>query len=1483
MAIVSTRPQHSDPDFLYIDAFSTNAVWGTPGQPLTITFSFPQSSEAYDGDARPGGGWVGAEALFAGFVALDYSEQEVVRAILKLYSDVANITFVELRGDEVADAIIRFSASRALPDSIGAYANYPGTSPEAGDIWLHSDTLSSMQPGQYGWNTIIHELGHALLGLDHFPNDLITPVSTSRMFSGDGLADAATPLTLDILVAQELYGANHETRTGDDIYSLQSFNGRLHGFIPDFDDSPGIFAIWDGGGNDTIDFTTNPASVVIDLREGGVSYSLGEFITGSYAADAQGQWSFVHAPDYNAGPSLAIAHGAVIENAYGSIAHDFIIGNDSGNFLYGNWGDDTLKGGAGVDTVYYKGSAADYLIQQIHNDYLVTHKAYGDQDLIHGDNEKIQFGNGGAKTFEQALTDQGSQGGSASKAAHDHFIYHSSETLRIPIADFLKNDVLPGTSGGKITGVGSATSGVAAMIDGDDIVVSLPGLQLDKLDLTYTFKAASGQTSSTTATVYLSDGKASVSLPDGDYRDFSSFVPVFPEGSLESVAVSNGGQYVLMKLKADLLGNGFVLVDTIAGTEILLPTPQETGQHSSFYNWAVMSQDGAYVALYYSAAFEYKSENVIVFDTQAGTYKELDYRIQSSSDTLRFSPDGVHLINNRGTAINVETGAKSYLLQGVVDQGDVQELLAVTPDHRFAVIEVARDLAGGDKNGQADIYLVDLGSQTIEPLQFDGQSLATARFGFAYKNVSISDDGATIAIQTATKIDPSDVNNVDDIYLYDVASGDFALVSSGVERNNPVGAMPILSGDGSFLTYVQTPAFEDVWGGTLIDLATGERVSIGNGAIMSADGSHVLSWEIETSQQRYSADAETPYLSANPFLSGNETPYTRDDYFPNHKGGAVSIPFSELLKNDGDPDGASLSILSVSGEKAGSAKVLGNAVEFTFAPGGNGYGAFSYIVSDGQGGFAEGTAYLGRSEGKYYLFSTESPSISLFEHEGFGYASAANEDIDVRGAPYNPDPFKVDQPFTRDVVYDKHGWHDYQQSNAGYFMFRLFDQPDAYIPPDLRGSPSYLGYQYDLDVEFNSNLGLNIRTFRGGNGADQFIALEQIGTFVLNGNGGDDLLAGSQGAIQYYYGGAGNDTIYGGGGDDFIEGGAGADQIIGGQNSVHGAGLGGKDTASYSTSPAGVSINLSTGAAAGGDAAGDYLLFVNSLIGSRFSDRLSGTRGANSLEGNAGDDQLYGLAGDDLLNGGEGNDQIVGGAGKDRVSAGPGNDTVWAGADDRGQDVIFGGAGNDTLGGGAGDDRLQGGAGADVVYGGAGDDKIWGAIEGGNDAAPDILWAGGGRDTLYGSDGADTLGGGLGGDRITAGAGDDKVYGGDGNDHLDGNDGHDVLFNGAGDDTLIGGAGNDTLWGGPGDDQLTGGAGIDYFGFVKGSGADTIKDFEFGVDSLDLAAFGIITTATLEAASHATGDGIRIDLAGGDRLFIEGGDLTKIGLVTLET
>jgi Ca2+-binding RTX toxin-like protein len=427
-------------------------------------------------------------------------------------------------------------------------------------------------------------------------------------------------------------------------------------------------------------------------------------------------------------------------------------------------------------------------------------------------------------------------------------------------------------------------------------------------------------------------------------------------------------------------------------------------------------------------------------------------------------------------------------------------------------------------------------------------------------------------------------------------------------------------------------------------------------------------------------------------------------------------------------------------------------------------------------------------------------------------------------------------------------------------------------------------------------------------------------------------LAGNFQNFEHVIGSAGNDWMYDSAADEIFEGGAGAD-IFSGLT-------GGNDTLSYEHSAAGVSVNLATGAASGGDAQGDFFLGyyteptqgsnyyaagVDNLWGSAFADTLSGDGGANILKGNAGADTLAGADGNDTLDGGDGNDTISGGNGTDRAvyrmaignysfSYSGGTITVTANSSDEGIDTL---TDVETLlfanqlydfsswtGGAlptpgiplptAGDDILTGTAGSDTINAGDGNDIVNGSL------GPDALDGGSGVDTLSYS--AFTPPGPY--DALYFAAHVNELY------YYDSSTLNVWTLAGSFQnfEHVIAGAGDDWMIDSAGDEIFEGGAGADIFAAING-GSDTLSyEHSSASVSVNLATgaasggdaqgdffLGYYTEPTqggnyyaagvdnIWGSAHAdtlTGDGGANSLkgnAGGDTLTGAGGNDTLIG------
>lgn len=394
------------------------------------------------------------------------------------------------------------------------------------------------------------------------------------------------------------------------------------------------------------------------------------------------------------------------------------------------------------------------------------------------------------------------------------------------------------------------------------------------------------------------------------------------------------------------------------------------------------------------------------------------------------------------------------------------------------------------------------------------------------------------------------------------------------------------------------------------------------------------------------------------------------------------------------------------------------------------------------------------------------------------------------------------------------------------------------------------------------------------------------------------------------YGKALDDALYGLDGDDKLVGGAGADLLDGGA---------GRDQVDYTKSAA-ITVNLVTNVNRGGEAEGDRLIGIETVIGSNYADSITGTDDllvGDMLYGRGGDDVLIGGGGDDQLDGGSGNDVLRGGTGNDLYvvyeagdqvieAAGEGRDRIRTAATSYAlganieelvytgtigatmtgnalDNFIVGSGGEDRLAGGDGADVLRGGAGGDLLDGGAGSDtaEYAGSLGGvlvnlraqtatGGDAMGDRLIS---IENAQGSAFADVLLGSAGANVLTGGEGDDALSGDDGNDTLRGGTGADRLDGGKNEDALYGDDGEDTLYGGQQTDRLYGGAGNDLLvGDTEWVSSAAARDTLDGGDGDDvLVGDGMSMTATGVGGADTLIGGLGNDVLVGDAVNMASG------------
>ncbi|WP_258232724.1 M10 family metallopeptidase, partial [Pseudomonas brassicacearum] len=307
---------------LYGTYWTGSATTGT-----SLTYSFMTMKSIFP--------WIySSENEYESGYVLTSAQQNSITSALGAWSSVSNVRFTKVSETTTNVGDLRFGGYGDMPDSYAAWGYFPSRSPSGGDVWIGPVTNDPAPvKGTYDYMTFMHEIGHAL-GLKHpfSPSATNSTVLSAQFddvrytimsYNNNYSYEPTTPMLLDIAAIQSLYGANKQWLVGNNTYSWAA--------------NQSVFeTIWDAGGIDTIDASNQLQAVRINLNEGEFS-KIGKTFQ-----------NLSTQTDFNEG--LAIAYGAKIENAIGSVNDDTLIGNALANVLNGGAGKDVMIGGAGNDT-----------------------------------------------------------------------------------------------------------------------------------------------------------------------------------------------------------------------------------------------------------------------------------------------------------------------------------------------------------------------------------------------------------------------------------------------------------------------------------------------------------------------------------------------------------------------------------------------------------------------------------------------------------------------------------------------------------------------------------------------------------------------------------------------------------------------------------------------------------------------------------------------------------------------------------------------------------------------------------------------------------------------------------------------------------------------------------------------------------------------------------------------------------------------------
>lgn len=952
------RPVVSDVVPFTEEFTNTNGIflgqqWGRTGQPLTITFGFPNSAAQYG----PGSSYVAqAGSLLDGFRAFTAEEAAAARQALQVWADVANITFVELAPEQAGQAVLRFAVtSTGLPFFTAAQAFSPGSSESAGSSWYKAETWFTPRPGNAPFNTLVHEIGHALVGLSDvsvqagagkFPTEFNRYYQSIMSYNQPKLTFARTPMILDVLAAQRIFGTNNNFQAEDTVWSFDIGHIINDGSLPtgkvdELREQKNLVAtIWDAGGTDWLDWSNQLLPARLNLTPGTASLMIRpqEWPNLPNFSDIEG--------------NIGIAYGAWIENVRGGPAQDRIIGNNLANLIEGGPGSDTLEGGEGLDTALYTDTQSRYSVSRLQDTFTVEDLITGSVDYLTGI-ERVQFAGSAPIDLNSLMLRTGVN--TAPQAGRDVLVL-DGPAASIPLTTLLQNDRDAENDGLRIVGA-NASGPMSISLNNGTIAISAGPNAKGPAQITYEIRDDRGLTANGVVDVFfnarpersvvnLSKNVSGGSNAVGPFqfseatgtiiaRTFAALSPLPSEQPGQIVSIDPITQQVFVidegaELIWALSANGrflassatnapTTLIDLISKEKFTLPV-----EGIPFF----VANDGKSVGLTSNKSLASSDTDsltdVFVLDRETGVTRHVVPSLAGDVIVIKTSADGRYWLldaitdarNERDQPYKVRnlylydaTADQARLITPTGDAGQSGSLSVsdMSSDGRFVAFWSIHGFDGTQSIGVSG-FVYDTQNNTYKRVSID-------RGITSWDSITISDDGRFVAFSASTDgIVADDRNGLFDVFVFDTLKGRTEILSIGASGNS-------LNGDSTSAQFLN--------GGR-------EIVLVSRASNFTPDDTEKL---------------QDLFIVSNPLFGEINTPPKANDLLVAPSGSPIVVPISNLLNAATDSDGDKLNLISFGSESGARVERVDDNIVVT-PTSGSGLWTVDFVLSDGRDGFA---------------------------------------------------------------------------------------------------------------------------------------------------------------------------------------------------------------------------------------------------------------------------------------------------------------------------------------------------------------------------------------------------------------------------------------------------------------------------------------------------------------------------------------------------